>query len=190
MVINGTTAQVNLGGTRRFITGASTTVGAVGGATSSSLESDNIPIGQNVAVNPRILPNNVILLGLNFLDQQIANVQNFTSTVGNVQLPETATRAISTALMVRDGEAVIIGGLRRTTDTETESRLPLLSHLPFIGRNFGNFTDVANSNELVVVIKATIIRPEDLGVGPNGGGDSNLVPVVIGPPVESAPAGG
>lgn len=188
MVLNGQTAQVNLGGRRRFVTGASTQ--QTQGAQSSSLETEELPIGQNVAVNPRILPNDLVLLGLNFLDQQVASVDTFSSTIGNIQLPQTSSRSLSTALLVKDGEAVVIGGLRLTTDREFESRLPFLSSLPFIGRNFGNFTDSADSRELVVVIKVTILRPEDMGMPSGTGAATELVPVVVGPPVESSPAGG
>ena len=162
MVLNGQEARLNLGGQRRFVTGAGTQQGGFGGGTSSSLQTEQVNVGQNLAVIPRILPNDIIFLNIQFDDTQIAQVQDFTSSIGNIQLPETSRRAMSTPLMVRSRGAIVIGGLKSDTNRRSSNKIPLLGSLPFIGRNFGNNQKSNDSRELLIVLKATAIRPEEL----------------------------
>ncbi len=52
------------------------------------------------------------------------------------QLPESETTEVETTVMLRSGEALILGGLIKETDTESQNKLPILGDLWLVGRAF------------------------------------------------------
>jgi type II secretory pathway component GspD/PulD (secretin) len=63
---------------------------------------------------------------------------------------------------LRSGHALIIGGLTSKRDDRQHEKIPFLGSLPFIGKNFGRNTKTLDNQELVLVIKATIVSDRDL----------------------------
>ena len=82
----------------------------------------------------------------------VGTVQVATSTV-----PIVDTRKVDTTALVDDGEAVVLGGLRKKDTTRQVNKVPLLGDLPIIG-NFFKFTgETTTVAELVVFITPRII---------------------------------
>ena len=48
----------------------------------------------------------------------------------------TSKRSADTTVVVQDNQTVVIGGLISATDTEVETKIPLLGDIPLIGRLF------------------------------------------------------
>jgi len=86
--------------------------------------------------------------------------------LGTLILP-LASSSISeadTVVRLKDGKIVAIGGMMSQTYDESKNRLPLVGDIPFLGQFFGNTSQSSQKQELVVLIKATIIREnEDWG---------------------------
>ncbi len=86
------------------------------------------------------------------------NVQ--TGTSGSV--PVVDTRKASTSLLLKDGEVVIMGGLRRKEKTIDVEQIPLLGDLPIIGGFFRGTNTIIKNSELVVFLSPHIYKGETL----------------------------
>jgi type II secretory pathway component GspD/PulD (secretin) len=67
---------------------------------------------------------------------------------------------VSTELIVRDGEEVVIGGLFRRDKTLIRRGLPFLSDIPILGYAFGKTEETEIVQEILFFIKPTIIKSE------------------------------
>jgi type II secretory pathway component GspD/PulD (secretin) len=59
---------------------------------------------------------------------------------------------------VRDGETIVIAGMRREEESRQERGLPILSALPLVGGAFRSWDRVGEEDQLVVFITPHIIR--------------------------------
>jgi pilus assembly protein CpaC len=74
-------------------------------------------------------------------------------------IPGLSTRRVATDIELEDGQSFAIGGLLDNRDTETYSRVPGLSNIPFFGNLFKS-RNIARSNaELLVLVTPEIVRP-------------------------------
>ena len=76
------------------------------------------------------------------------------------EVPIIDTRKAKTTLLLRDGQVVIMGGLRKKETTNQVSQIPLLGDLPVVGRLFRNTRDIVRSSELLVFMSPHIYRNE------------------------------
>jgi type IV pilus assembly protein PilQ len=86
------------------------------------------------------------------------------STVGvsnssfTISLPQYRTQELSTRVVVKSGETVVMGGvLEREKSTYVES-VPLLGDIPILGALFRRRTDVDTPRYLLVFVTATIVK--------------------------------
>ncbi|MDB4965510.1 MAG: ral secretion pathway protein [Myxococcales bacterium] len=77
--------------------------------------------------------------------------------------PATNKRTVQTAVVVRDGESVVLGGLTKETDTQAIEKVPFLGDIPLLGRLFQTRTKSRGKQDLLIVLTPYIIRgPADL----------------------------
>lgn len=74
----------------------------------------------------------------------------------------------TTELLVNDGETVVIGGISKTTDTNSETGLPGLRKIPLLGYLFGMSSKSKNKNELMIFITPRIVQLEQRQDNPGG----------------------
>jgi len=75
----------------------------------------------------------------------------------------TSKRSTETTVVVRDNQTVVLGGLIGTTDTQVESKIPLLGDLPLIGTLFRGRRTVSRKTNLLIFLTPHVIDdPEDL----------------------------
>jgi len=72
-------------------------------------------------------------------------------------VPTVDTRRADTTAMIKDGQTIVIGGLRKRETTKDISKVPLLGDLPLIGGLFKSETEAVNINELVIFITTRIV---------------------------------
>ncbi len=72
--------------------------------------------------------------------------------------PTVDTRRADTIAMIKDGQTVVIGGLRKRETVKAISKTPLLGDLPLLGGLFKSQTESVQVNELVVFITSRIVR--------------------------------
>ncbi|MDG2148044.1 MAG: hypothetical protein P8N09_00825 [Planctomycetota bacterium] len=73
-------------------------------------------------------------------------------------LPSENTAEVTTNVMVRDGETIVIGGLIQTTDTKSVSRVPFLGYLPFIGWMFSKEVTSVERTEIIIMLTPHILE--------------------------------
>jgi general secretion pathway protein D len=77
--------------------------------------------------------------------------------------PTTNKRTIQTAVVVRDGETVVLGGLQKDSESETVNKIPGLGDIPLLGKLFQHKTKEHIKQDLLIVLTPYVIRaPEDL----------------------------
>jgi len=101
------------------------------------------------------------LLDINTPDASNDEIET-TSTGVTVQLPVIATTSVSTVVSVPDGGTILLGGVKRMTETRNEAGLPFLSNIPYVNRLFKNVgIGRTTSNLMMMVTPRIIIQAEE-----------------------------
>lgn len=77
-------------------------------------------------------------------------------------VPTIDTRRVDTIAMIKDGQTIVIGGLRKREVTKDISKVPVLGDMPLLGGLFKSETESVKVNELVVFITTKIITEPTL----------------------------
>ena len=91
-------------------------------------------------------------------------------------VPTVDTRRADTIALVRDGQTIAIGGLRKTQTSKEISKVPVLGDIPLIKGLFRSVTETEQVNELVVFITPRIITDPDLLAADLNEGGQNGIP--------------
>lgn len=78
-------------------------------------------------------------------------------------LPFEETAEITTNILVRDGQTVVIGGLFREKTIATERKIPLLGDIPYAGALFRSNVDVTVREELVILLTPHVLDGHSFG---------------------------
>lgn len=108
-------------------------------------------VGITLKVKATVTDGNNIYLDVN-------TTQNVTAALTESGVPVVDTREANTALLLRDSQTVIIGGLRREEKTKQVNQIPILGDLPLIGLLFKSTSTVTAHSELVVLLSPHIYR--------------------------------
>ena len=76
-------------------------------------------------------------------------------------LPQQQTTEVTTNVLVRDGETLVIGGLIEEETISDTQQIPVLGSIPVIGRAFRNTAEQQIRTELVIVITPRLVRQDD-----------------------------
>ena len=113
--------------------------------------------GITLAVTPHINPDGFVQLEI---APEVSSI-GAPVVVGNISAPTFSRSRLETTVTVKDGETIIIGGLIETSYTQTETYVPWLGEIPFLGMLFRADEKSKRSKELLIVITATIVRTEE-----------------------------
>ncbi|MCX7804906.1 MAG: hypothetical protein N3A38_06910 [Planctomycetota bacterium] len=112
----------------------------------------------------------------------------------NLDLPQTLQRIVVTKVLMRNGETVVIGGLREETEGYTNTRVPFLGDIPILGRLFRHKSRNIQTSNLLIFITPNIIdfeKREDLAKAIERVRNEYSAPFVpYGEEAEAAKAGG
>jgi type IV pilus assembly protein PilQ len=109
----------------------------------------------SLKVKPLITPDNRIILDLSVTKDSVGKV---IVTSGGVNVPAIDTRAISTQVLVNDGQTVVLGGILETERRDSETKVPLIGDIPVLGHLFKSTTRVNNKDELLIFVTPKILR--------------------------------
>jgi type IV pilus assembly protein PilQ len=103
-------------------------------------------------VTPQITPEGNIILALDVSK----DTRGVTTSAG----PAINTKHVQTEVLVENGGTVVIGGIFELTETNDESRVPVLGEVPYLGALFRSRERVVNKVEMLVFITPKMIaRP-------------------------------
>jgi general secretion pathway protein D len=112
-------------------------------------------IGLTLTVKPQVMDDKVRLDIFTNLEELLNGE--------NEQLPRTTKREITSTSIVNDGEDVVIAGLMKTLNDKSESKIPILGDLPFLGPIFRH-TITRNEKINLIVILTPFIVDEGKGL--------------------------
>ena len=112
---------------------------------------DRKEVGIKLKVVPQINEGNSVQLNI---EQEVSNVLGANGAV-DVRF---AKRQLNTSVMVEDGAMIVLGGLIDERALESESKVPLLGDIPYLGHLFKSTSTQVEKKNLMVFIKPTIIR--------------------------------
>ena len=78
---------------------------------------------------------------------------------GEVKLPKFTTRNLSTNIVVRNGDTIVLGGLIKESRTNTRTKTPFLGDLPILGVLFRKDSDSVTRKNLLIFVTASILSP-------------------------------
>lgn len=73
-------------------------------------------------------------------------------------LPSEQTTEVTTNVIVRDGETILIGGLFRELTTDSKSQVPGLGSLPGVGQLFRTNQDSTGREEVIILLTIHIVK--------------------------------
>ncbi len=105
----------------------------------------------SLTVTPKIAPDGYVQLKVSATDNSLEP-----GTAGASAVVD--TKSLTTQALVGNGETLVLGGIYTTTETESESRVPLLGNIPGLGWLFKTRNRVGPSvSELLIFITPKII---------------------------------
>jgi general secretion pathway protein D len=111
-------------------------------------------VGTKLTVRPTINQDGYVSL---VIQQEINAATNETQ----FDAPVISTREASTQVLVKDGQTIVLGGLRDEQSDRTRSGVPILSGIPIIGGVFGRQTRRSSYTELFLFLTPRILRTDE-----------------------------
>ncbi|MBN2181278.1 MAG: hypothetical protein JW715_05140 [Sedimentisphaerales bacterium] len=120
-------------------------------------------VGVELEVTPHLATNGMVRLHIiPVFSVQVDTVEITTIGTGGASItspqPVVDKREANTIALVKDGQTVVIGGLRKQTVTQLITKVPLLSDIPLLGWLFTYEGEETINSELVVFITPRIIE--------------------------------
>jgi len=120
----------------------------------SSVEFKQVGVKMNVTAT--LADGNDIIL-------KVEPEQNINTAVFGIEnIPIIDTRKAQTTLLLKDGQVVVMGGLRRKEKTKSRDQIPILGDLPLVGFLFGRDKVVTKHTELLLFLSPHIYKGEPL----------------------------
>ena len=104
-------------------------------------------------IQPLINSDDQVTLEISLVRDSVGTLRQ----VGDLRVPDINTESLSTSVTVRDGSAVILGGIMTTTSSDASGGIPILSRIPGLGRIFGSNDITSNESELIIMIQPRIM---------------------------------
>ncbi len=108
-------------------------------------------------MTPRVNSENFVTLELKVEVQDVEEGEGSINQGGFI----TSKREVETVVLVGDNQTIVLGGLVASTDSENETKIPILGDLPLIGALFRNRSTSVRRTNLLVFLTPHIIDDED-----------------------------
>ncbi|MEK6527500.1 MAG: type IV pilus secretin PilQ, partial [Nitrospirota bacterium] len=105
-----------------------------------------------LTVTPHITPEGTVVMML----EAKKNEADFSETVGGV--PTIDTKEAKTQVIVKNGDTLVIGGIFKTTKSQSFAGVPGFSKIPLIGWLFKKKQNINTTTELLIFITPRIIK--------------------------------
>jgi general secretion pathway protein D len=147
-------AQFFVGDTVPYVTGNS-----YGGYGGNGVSYSQLSVGVELDVTPFINPEGLVVMDI---QQEIDDLNGYT-TIDNVgQVPNTIKRTLNAEIAVRDKDTVMLGGFIKSNKSTSRSGVPLLMDIPLLGNLFTSRSDNKQREELIVMMRPTVLQTPEL----------------------------
>nr|WP_256592165.1 type II and III secretion system protein [Pseudomonas sp. CC120222-01a] len=110
-----------------------------------------VQTGVILDVVPRINPGGLVYMDI---QQQVSDASKLLDSNGN---PSISTRAVSTQVAVQSGQTVLLGGLIKQNEADSQRRVPWLGRVPGLGWLFSDIQRSHARTELIVLITPKVV---------------------------------
>jgi len=119
-------------------------------------------ITRNVGIILKVTPNvghdgQSITLAL--VPEVSEHAGTFFTYSGGVSIPRFTTRSLSTSVVVKDGETVVLGGLIKEIRSNIKTKVPILGSIPVLGALFRKETETVERRNLLIFVTARVLEP-------------------------------
>jgi len=119
---------------------------AASGATTVSFK----PAVLQLAVTPRITPDDRIIMDLEVKNDSVGTVFS--------GIPSIDTKAVTTQVLVDNGDTIVLGGIFQQETRTTTTKVPFLGDIPFVGFLFKQTSKTDNKTELLIFVTPRIVK--------------------------------
>lgn len=110
-------------------------------------------VGVRLGVGATLVDSNNIFL-------TVETEQNVKTGESDREVPIVDTRKAKSSLLLREGQVVVFGGLRRQEKTREVDQIPILGDLPIFGWLFKSVNDVVKNSELLVFLSPHVYQQQ------------------------------
>ncbi|MFE0501448.1 type IV pilus secretin PilQ [Lysobacter soli] len=110
-------------------------------------------------VTPTITHDGRVFLNMNVKKDEVEGYVD--TSIG--QVPTIAKREVNTAVLVEDGQTVVIGGVYEFRDRSDISKVPFLGDIPFLGNLFKKKGRSKDKAELLIMVTPKVMKVEQRG---------------------------
>ena len=157
MVVDNQQAVIRVGTQQPISQGTVTTT-----TTTTSGGYDYKDTGVLLEVLPRVNSGGMVSMEVK---QEVVDLGNLVdvSSVGSqtTQAREFLERSITSKVVVKSGQTLVLGGLISENRSEGQSGFPVLYKVPVLGALFGNTDETSRRTELIVLITPRVVRNDE-----------------------------
>jgi type IV pilus assembly protein PilQ len=106
-------------------------------------------------VTPTITQDNRVFLALGVKKDEVAG---FISVPGGGSVPQITKREVTTAVLINNGQTVVVGGIYEFEKREDLSKVPFLGDIPGLGNLFRNKGRESEKAELLIFVTPRILQ--------------------------------
>ena len=167
MTVDNKEATIDATENRQFLTGWTAQSGSYGNSGQPTPNYSAKDIGIKIKVTPKINPNGTVMLEVEeeysqFIrdGQSMLIPQGGNYVQGNVDLA--MERKMSADILLENMQTVVLGGLTETYKSESETGIPILKDIPWIGKwLFGSVSQTESRKELLVFMTPYVLDEGD-----------------------------
>jgi len=113
--------------------------------------------GIELAITPRINDDGVVNLTIT------QNLSSLAEGLGVRDNPIFQNQEITTTVVVRNGENIVLGGLIQSNNGDLNTGVPFLNRVPVLGRLFSYQQDTTERQELFIVLRPEVVNLNQVG---------------------------
>ena len=155
LVTNNEEAKIHIGDTVPYI------VATTNGTGDNAITSDDVrfvDVGLKLSVIPTINDDGMVTMKLT---PEISEVVATIKSAEGSTIPQVNKTEVETSVMVRDGQTIVMAGLRNQDKVHSKSGIPGLMDIPLIGGAFSRTSDTVTNTEIVILITPHIVKGSD-----------------------------
>lgn len=154
MTLNNQEAEIVVAQNVPFVTGSFTSTGDGAQPENPFQTIERQDVGLTLTVTPQINADDTVRMSI---AQEVSNLTNAQASAGG---EITARRALSTTVLVKDSNVIMLGGLLENGAGSVSDRVPGLSDLPLVGGLFRGKSASRNQRVLLVMLRPQVISDD------------------------------
>lgn len=164
--LNNQKAVIKAGSDEYFVTNVSSqTVTGTASSTSRDIELTRFFSGIALDVTPQISADGTIILHIHPTVSEVTDQQKVITVSGEsdtLPLAFSEIRETDTIVRAKSGQIIVIGGLMRTSSRTDVFGIPVLRHIPGIGKLFQSTREIETKTELVILLRPIVVDNDNV----------------------------